>query len=204
MDRATFLATGVRGGAAVAIGGMTAGLVAGGAGASTRRADGAALVDLDLAIARQAVAAEILAIEFYTQAIASKVFVNDDLKYLKRAMFNEQEHLKAVSDVLSGAGQTPSTGDDFTITFPKGSFGSRGSVANLGVTMETAFVGAYLGAVAALSDGDLKTTAARIAASESQHLSVFSGLAADRPVGLSFPVALDFETVSDFLDDYLS
>ena len=109
MDRAAFLATGVRSGAAVAIGGVTAGLVAGGAGASTRKVAAAGLVDLDLAIARQAVAAEILVIEFYTQAIASKKIGGDDLKYLKRAQFNEQEHLKAASDVLTAAGQTPST-----------------------------------------------------------------------------------------------
>ena len=121
MDRAAFLATGVRSGAAVAIGGVTAGLVAGGAVASTRKVAAAGLVDLDLAIARQAVAAEILAIEFYTQAIASKKIGGDDLKYLKRGRFNEQEHLKAASDVLTAAGQTPSTSDDFTITFPKNS-----------------------------------------------------------------------------------
>lgn len=201
MNRAAFLTTGVKGGAAVAIGGMTAGLLAAEAPAAGGRA--AALSDLDLAIARQAVAAEILAIEFYSQAIASKQLGNGDLKYLRRAQFNEQEHLEAVSDVLTAAGQTPSTSDDFTITFPKDSFATPGSIAKLGVTLETGFVGAYLGAVDGLGDAGLKTTAARIAASESQHLSVFSDLSANRPVGLSFPAPLGFETVSDFLDTYL-
>jgi len=199
LDRASFLTTGVKGGAVVALGGMAAGLLATEAPAAS-----AALSDLDLAIARQAVAAEILAIEFYNQAIASKQLGNGEAKYLKRAQFNEQEHLKAVSDVITAAGQTPSTSDDFTITFPKNSFATAGSIAKLGTTLETAFVGAYLGAVDGLGDAGLKTTAARIAANESQHLSVFSDLSANRPVGVSFPEPLSFETVSDFLDDYLS
>ena len=205
MDRATFLSTGVRGGAAVAIGGMTAGLLAGEAtGARSRTVSATALGDLDLAIVRQAVAAEILAIEFYARAIASKKISGDELRYLQRAQFNEQEHLKAASDLLTAAGQTPSTSDDFTITFPKNSFTTVGSIAELGVTLETAFVGAYLGAVQESTDSDLQTTTARIAASESQHLNVFSDLASNRPVGVSFPVPLDFETVSDFLDQFLS
>jgi hypothetical protein len=142
------------------------------AAAPARTAASGRLGDLDLALARLAVGAEILAAEFYTEAIASKQFAGDELKYLKRALFNEQEHLIAVSQILSGAGETPATGDDFTVTFPKGTFASRGSIAKLGIGLETAFLGTYLGAVDAYAPNDLKTTAARIAASEAQHLSV--------------------------------
>jgi rubrerythrin len=199
------LSSGVRGGAVVAVGAMTAGLLAERAGATTARSNASGpLADLDLALARLAVGAEILAVEFYTRAIASKKLSAAETDDLERALFNEQEHLQAVSEILSGAGQTPSTADDFTITFQKGAFDSAGSIAKLGVTLETAFVGAYLGAVDAFGPADLKTTAARIAASESQHLSLFSGLASNRPVGLSFPAPLDYETTSDFLDSYLS
>ena len=109
-----------------------------------------------------------------------------------------------MSQIISGAGQTPSTADDFTITFPKGTFDSRGSIAKFGVALETAFLGAYLGAVDAFAPHDTKTTAARIAASEAQHLSVFTDLASNRPVGISFPVPIDYETASDLLDAYLS
>src|SRR5579862_8132851 len=148
---------------------MTTGLLA-----REAKAASGPLSDLDLAIARQAVAAEIVAVQFYTQAIAAKQFGGDTDKYLNRALFNEQEHLEAVSGILSGAGQTPSTSDDFDFTFPKGAFDSKGAIAKLGVTLESGFVGAYLGAVGALDSGDLQTTAARIATSEAQHLSVFS------------------------------
>ncbi len=174
------------------------------AAAGAQAAASGPLADLDLALARLAVGAEILAVEFYTEAIASKKFTADRVKYLKRALFNEQEHLTAMSQVISGAGQTPSTADDFTITFPKGTFDSRGAIAKFGVAIETAFVGAYLGAVDAAGSSDLRTTAARIAASESQHLSVFSDLAANRPIGISFPAHIDYATASDLLDAYLS
>jgi hypothetical protein len=159
---------------------------------------------MDLALARLAVGAEILAAGFYTEAIASKKLGREEDGYLKRALFNEQEHLKTVSEIISGAGHTPSTVDDLTITFPKGAFDSAGSIAKLGRQLETSALGLYLGAVDAFGPPDLKTTAARIAASEAQHLSVFGELNANRPVGISFPVPLDLETASDLLDPYLS
>ncbi len=204
MDRAGFLSLGARGGAAVAMGAMSAGLIAEQAPAATTGATAEPLAELDFALARLAVAAEILAVEFYTEAIASTKFGAEATKYLKRALFNEQEHLTAMSQVISGAGQTPSTADDFDITFPTGTFDTRGAIAKVGVALETAFVGAYLGAVDAFAPSDLKTTAARIAASEAQHLSVFTELAANHPIGISFPVPVDYVTASDLLDAYLS
>ena len=204
MDRAGFLSVGARGGAAVALGAVGAGLLVDSAlAAPSRTADGP-LTDLDLALCRLAVGGEILAVAFYSQGIASKKFAGDELKYLKKALFNEQEHLTAISAVITSTGQTPSTADDFTITFPKGAFDSRNSIAKLGVALETVFVGTYLGAVGSFTNGDLKTTAARIAANESQHLSVFSELTADRPVGVSFPLPIDYEASSDALDAFLS
>ena len=189
MDRAGFL----RNGAVVAVGAMGASRLVDSAGSAT-----GPIAELDLAVARLAVATEILAAEFYTEAIASKQFAGNDLKYLKRALFNEQEHLAAVSEILTGARQTAATADDFTITFPKGTFDSRSSIAKQGTVLEAGFLGAYLGAVDELTAPDLKTTAARIAASEARHLGVF------QPAGVSFPLPLDLATASAFLDPYLS
>jgi hypothetical protein len=202
LDRAGFLALSARGGAVVAVGAIGAGLLVDGAAARTVASG--QIADLDLAIARLAVGAEVLAAEFYTHAIAADTLGEAETGHLKRALFNEQEHLKAVTEILTGAGQTAATADDFTVAFPRRSFDSPGSIARLGVTLETAFVAAYLGAVDAFSAADLKTTAARIAANEAQHLSVFANLAANRPVGVSFPSPIDYETASDLFDAYLS
>ena len=57
--------------------------------------------------------------------------------------------------------------------------------------METAFVGAYLGAVTALKSNDLKGVAAQIGSNESRHLAILSNIAASTIVsGPSFPTAL--------------
>ena len=68
------------------------------------------------------------------------------------------------------------------------------------MTLETAFLGAYLGAVDGSQTRALKQPAARIAASEAQHLSVFARLAGAGPVGLSFPAPLTIDEASDALD----
>ena len=48
----------------------------------------------------------------------------------------------------------------------------------LGQALETAFVGAYMGAVTALKSNELKAVAAAIGACESRHLSVLTNIAA--------------------------
>jgi Ferritin-like domain len=198
LNRSGFLSLGARTSAAVALGVAGAGALAAEASAAS-----GPLADLDLALARLAVGIELLAADFTATAIESKHFQGDELRYLKRAAFNESEHLVAVSEILSGAGQTPSTADDFDFAYPKGTFDSRTSIAQLGVSLETTSLGAYLGAVDAFTPGDLKTTAARIAASEAEHLSLFSRIAYDRPVGVSFPAPLDYATASAALDPFL-
>ena len=195
LSRAGFLS---RAGVALALG-VT------GAGSFTTRAAAASgpLADLDLALARLAVGIELLAADFTTAAIDSKQFGGDELRALRRTAFNEDEHLAAVSEILTGAGQTASTADDFDFAYPNGAFDSRMSIAQLGVSLETTSLGAYLGAVDAFTANDLKTTAARIAASEAEHLSFFSRIGNGRPVGVSFPTPLDYATASAALDPFL-
>ena len=68
---------------------------------------------------------------------------------------------------------------------------SRKSIGKLGEALETAFVGAYLGAVKALKSNDLKAIAAQIGNNESRHLAILSNIAAGTIVsGPSFPKAL--------------
>ena len=57
-----------------------------------------------------------------------------------------------------------------------GTFASAKSIAATGVALETAFVGAYLGAVEALTSNDLKAVAGQIGANEAQHLTTFKRL----------------------------
>jgi hypothetical protein len=81
---------------------------------------------------------------------------------------------------------------------------SRAAVARLGVRLESLSLGAYLGAVRSLSTPLYREHAARAAASEAQHLSVFAASAGGRRLGPALPAALPIDRVSDALDEFTS
>ncbi len=166
--RAAFLTRGARGGLALVAGGTVLGLVEG-------RALGAPSADTD--IAKLAATAELLAIDFYRRAIASRRFSGSELGYMSAALGNEEAHYKALAGVLKSAAPK-----GLKFKYPNGSFASRKSIGKLGMALETAFVGAYMGAVTALSSNELKGVAAQIGANESRHLSVLTNIAAGRIV----------------------
>ena len=72
---------------------------------SPRRASADPLPAGDLAYARLLVGAELLASDFYQQAIAASNTSAAVTKYLKRAYLNEQEHYQSVAGILSGSRQ---------------------------------------------------------------------------------------------------
>jgi hypothetical protein len=195
LSRAALLVSGARGGAALLVG----------AGTFTAFAEAAAaspLPDGDLAFARLLVGAELLAIDFYTDAIAAEKFGAVGQKYMAIALQNEQAHYQSVSLILTGAGQTPAAAADFDFSYPAGSFASRGSIASLGRQLETVFLGAYLGAVGGLQTPALAQPLARIAASESQHLSLWETELDGRPISGAFPAPLTIDQVSDAMDAF--
>ena len=163
--RAQFLARGGKGGLALVAGGMLLGVAEG-------TAFGAATADAD--IAKLAATAELLAIDFYSNAIASKQLKGDELAYLAGAKANEQAHYAALKGVLKSA--TPA---GLKFKYPNGSFASRKAIGMLGEALETAFVGAYMGAVTAFKSNELKGVAAEIGACESRHLSVLTNIGAN-------------------------
>lgn len=150
--------------------------------------------------ARLLVGAELLALDFYARPIASKRLGPDALGSMKRASLNEREHYNKVSEILSGAGQEPAVSADYDFSYPKGAFASKASIAKLGVTLEAAFMGAYLGTVDGLQTDALKQPVAQIAANEAEHLSVFMRLSGRSPIGISLPRPLSIDQASNALD----
>lgn len=163
--RAQFLSRGAKGGLALVAGGVLLGVTDG-------PAFGAATSDTD--IAKLAATAELLAIDFYTHAINSKQLKGDELSYLAGAKANEVAHYAALKGVLGSA--TPA---GLKFAYPNGSFSSRKSIGMLGEALETAFVGAYMGAVTAFASNELKGVAAEIGSCESRHLSVLTNIGAN-------------------------
>jgi hypothetical protein len=175
--RAQFLSRAGKGGLALVAGGSILGFAEG-----TAFARGTS----DVSIAKVAATAELLAIDFYTRAIASNQLKGDELSYLVGAKANEVAHYDALKGVLKSA--TPS---GLSFKYPAGSFASAKSIGNLGHALETAFVGAYIDAVTAFTSNELKGVAAEIAACESRHLSVLTNIGAGAIVPApNFPEAV--------------
>ena len=177
-SRGEFLTAGMRGGLALVAGGS---LLAVAAGPAAGQATG------DVAIAKLAATAELLAIDFYGRAIRRGGFTGDVLAYMEAARQNEQDHYDALAAVLGSAAPT-----GVRFRYAAGTFASAASIATTGVAAETAFVGAYLGAVEAFEDNDLKAAAGQIGANEAQHLTVLKRLAAGNTLvpNPSFPKSL--------------
>lgn len=192
LDRATFLRRAATGGLVLAVGGVALAAAACGdddtaaSSSATATTTAPGVVD-DIAIARLAATAELLAIDFYGMSIDSGFFRADELAYLSAARQNERDHHAALAKVLGAEAPT-----GLTFTYPDGTFASVKSISDTGTALETAFVGAYMGAIPALSDTGLKVVAAQIGANEAQHLTTFRSLAANGTLAPnpSFPKAL--------------
>jgi demethoxyubiquinone hydroxylase (CLK1/Coq7/Cat5 family) len=195
--RAAFLSRGARTATVVAVG-------SGGLGALADSARADTIPDNDLAYLRMVIASELLAIDFYTSAIATKQFSGRDRANLRQAMADEKAHYTALAQALTDSGQTPATADDIDFTYPKGAFASRTSTARLGVRLEAIFVGSTLGAAAGLQTDSLRLQMAQIAASESRHLAGVSVLSGRSPIGVAFPPALSLDQATAALDPFES
>jgi hypothetical protein len=195
ISRRELLKHGVRGGAAVAVAGSAVGALAGTAGA-------AAPPTTDLAYVRLLVGAELLASDFYSQAIAASNSSAAVMKYLKTAYFNEQQHYQSVSGILSGALVTPAVSGDFTFTYPDGTFATEASIVKFASQIESTVLGAYLGAIGAIQTQAWVGGLAQIAANEGQHLSYFQARSGQKTFGLSFPPALNIADASNAFAAY--
>jgi hypothetical protein len=173
--RGQFLRRGAKGGLALVAGGSLLAATTGPAIA----ADGD---PSDIDIAKLAATAELLAVDFYTRCIGSGVFGGRRERYLTGARANEQDHYDALAALI---GADAPKGLKFR--YPAGTFANRENAARTGIALETAFIGAYLDAIRALDDPNLKVVAGQIGANEFGHYIVFTDILTDLPVGPSFP-----------------
>jgi hypothetical protein len=181
-------------------------LVPGTAWAMPMRASGdAALPDSDLAYLRLLIGAELLAIDFHARAIAARKKLGTALTAtFRRALADERAHYALLSKAIVAAGQ-PTTGPgDVDLTYPRGSFATRTSIARLGWRIESLLLGSYLGAVENVQTPELRLPVGQIAANESQHVSAVAPAAGKARIGRAFPAALSIEAASDALDAFES
>jgi hypothetical protein len=129
----------------------------------------------DLAILGAAQIAEALAVTTYTNIIDHAPFFgrleSDDQGYLKAARQEEMSHYLLEMSVTGKP--SPFT----TFYYPKGMFESAQTTLDVLVTLEDAFIAAYLVGVRRFSTPNLRVTAARIMGIESDHRTLARVLA---------------------------
>jgi hypothetical protein len=169
-----------------------------GAGGAAR----AAATDDDLAFANFGVSTELLLEDFYGRALAAKRFGGLHANVLRQGRRAANNHAAALSNLLTGAGDTPPLEQDFEFAWPRRTFASAPQTVKTGLTVLRALLGAYQSAAATSSVVDFRVLHASLGASVGQQIGALSALWA--PVGAkSFPVATDVETASAAIEAYL-
>jgi len=121
--------------------------------------------------------AEALAVTTYSNIINQSAFFGrlpgDDQGYLRAALQEEMSHYALEQSVT--ASPSPFT----SFFYPKNMFSDAQTTLNVLVTLEDAFIAAYLVGVRHFSNSNLRVTAARIMGIESDHRTLARVLAAD-------------------------
>ena len=197
-SRAAFLQRGALGGGALLVS-------ASGFSAFAEAASANTIPDADLAYLRLLIAAELLAVDFQTHALASRKLQHKGASALIRRMHSdEQAHYTSLATVLTNAGQTPATSADIDFSYPKGTFRSQAAILELAGRLERLSVGAYVGAVENVETPSVRLPLGQIAANEAQHEGALAALAGRSVIGKAFAPAMQMGAVSDALDEFES
>ena len=167
-DRRQFLARAAATGAGVVAGGTAFGALAPSLAQAKKKAShGKKPKKRDMEILEAAQIAEALAVTTYTNIINTAPFfahlASDDQGYLKAAREEEMSHYL----LEEGVTKKPSSFTSFY--YPAKMFADAQTTLNVLVTLEDAFIAAYLVGVRDFSTPDLRVTAARIMGIESDH-----------------------------------
>jgi rubrerythrin len=155
----------------------------------------------DLAYLRLLIAAELLAVDFYSEASA-----HGDLSTARarRIAADEAEHYRLLAALMTAAGQTPATADDIDFAYPRATFGGTGSVLRFAQQLELMLVGSYLDGLANVQTAAYRQTMAQILANEARHQSALAAAQGKPLLAAALPRAVPMDVMSDFLDRYES
>lgn len=127
--------------------------------------------EADLDILQLAVTAEHLAVDAYSRTLEAG-FSGRVQAYLAAALEQEQAHLTALIDTITlGFNEIPVAPPRFSYGFDFTPANQMRIVETL-IALETAFTGAYLGAIPLIENKEVLAAAAAIAMNEEAHLTV--------------------------------
>jgi rubrerythrin len=126
----------------------------------------------DVDILNLALTAEYLAVDAYTNALKAG-FSGEIKAYLEEAKAQEEVHVKALTDTITGPFKAKA------VAMPKFTYGAlmfnqanQMKILETMIALETAFTGAYLGAIPLIQNKDVLAAAAAIAMNEEAHLTL--------------------------------
>lgn len=164
----------------------------------------AAAPDADLAYLRLLIGVELLTIDFYGRALATRKLDPTGGALMRQMHADERAHYNGLSAAVTGLGQTPATAGDIDFAYPAGATASRGAILKLAQKLEWLALGAYLGAVQNVQAPDLRLPIGQIAANEAQHGGALAHALGAPPIGRAFAPALQIDAVSAVLGRYES
>jgi hypothetical protein len=158
--------------------------------------------DDELAYANFGLAAAYLAADFYGKALEADELGAGARRMLRRGRTAANLHARALSDLITGAGDTPATAEDFEFAWPGTAFATASNIRKTGLAILRGVLGAYQSAVASVSEPSYRVLYTSLVASVSEQIGQLAAPGADE--GLHpFPVALDLEAASAALEGYL-
>jgi hypothetical protein len=153
----------------------------------------------DLDVLNLALTAEYLATDAYTRALTVN-FPGEIRDYLSEALKHEEAHVRALTDTIRGPfNAMPVARPQFTYGDLQFNTANRLKVLETLVALETAFTGAYLGAIPLIQNKAVLSAAASIAMNEEAHLAILRDSVlslggqvegTQTPVGRAFAVAI--------------
>lgn len=149
-----------------------------------------AATEEDLAWLRLSASAELVAAAFCAAGARARVLSPGERRRFREALTADRRHYILLAAAIGADAPTES---DFSIGFPRRTFGSRARLLAVGARIKRTLVGLNLGATESISDPGLRALTARIAASEAAHLSYLSSLAGGAVLGAAMPRVLGIE-----------
>ena len=178
------------------------GATAGGIAMATvgvRPASGA--TDDELAYANFGLAAAFLAAAYYTRALQAGRLGADARGTLRTGRSASLAQGRALSELITGAGDTPAAAEDFEFAWPRNAFATTASTRQTGFDVLRPTLGAYQSAAATVVMPSYRVLYASLAASLGQQIGALAGPFGERAE--PFPTAMDLEAASAALESYL-
>lgn len=159
----------------------------------------AAATESDLAFANFGLATSYLVADFYSRALEAARVDPEQRRTLRAGRAAASGHARALTELLTGAGDTPAAAEDFAFEWPATTFGSAASIRRTGVAVLKAALAAYQRAAATVTEPTYRVLFASLVASVAQQIGGLDAGTGAEP----FPVALDLEAASAALEPYL-